>query len=144
MTTAYEKMERANHPTYIQASAVLKQARTLNDRGQYAGAVFEYLLATYLFSPLRGIGGPREATPAQIAEARQALPAGVDHSIAELFLQLAEEGTTSTVPAQRVGSGAVLDVVLPAYLRAIGRDARSSTAPLAADVTITLVRWPFT
>ena len=144
MTTAYEKMERSNHPAYIQASAVLKQAKTLNEHGQFAGALFEYLLSTYLFAPLRGAAVPREATPAQVAEARQALAAGVDHSIAELFLQLADEGTTSTVPAQRLGSGAVLDAVLPAYLRAIGPDTRSSTAPAPAEVTITLVRWPFT
>jgi hypothetical protein len=137
-------MERSNHPAYIQASAVLKQAKTLNDRGRYAGALFEYLLSTYLFAPLRGSGAPREATLAQVAEARQALPPGVDHSIAEMFLQLAGEGTTSTVTAQRVGSGAILDVVLPAYFRAIGPDARSGTAQTAAGVTITLVRWPFT
>jgi hypothetical protein len=144
MTTAYEKMERANHPTYIQASAALKQANTLNDRGQYAGAIFEYLLATYLFSPLRPAAASREATAAQITEARQALPPGLDHSIAELFLELAEEGTASSTPAQRIGSGAVVDAVLPAYLRAIARDTKSTTAPAAADVIITLVRWPFT
>ena len=144
MTTAYETMDRSNHPTYIQASAALKQAKTLNDRGQYAGALFEYLLSTYLFAPLRAPGVAREATAAQVADARQALPAGVDHSIAEMFLQLAGEGTTSAVPAQRLGSGVVLDVVVPAYLRAVSQDGRSTTAPVSADVTITLVRWPFT
>jgi hypothetical protein len=144
MTTAYEKMDRSNHPTYIQASAALKQAKTLNARGQYAGALFQYLLSTYLFAPLRGPGIAHEATAAQMADARHALPPGVDHSIAEMFLQLAGEGTTSTVAAQRLGSGVVLDVVLPAYLRAIGQDGRSTTAPVSAEVTITLVRWPFT
>ena len=47
-------MERANHPTYIRASAALKQARSLNDRGAFEGALFQYLLSRYLFAPLRG------------------------------------------------------------------------------------------
>src|SRR6478672_1608550 len=55
MTTKYETMERANHPTYIKASAALKQARSLDDRGAFEGALFEYLMARYLFAPLRGL-----------------------------------------------------------------------------------------
>src|SRR4029077_18612340 len=91
MTTKYETMERANHPTYIRASAALKQARSLNDHGAFEGALFEYLLSRYLFAPLRG---PAEhaATAERVAAARATLAATEDHSIAELFFQFAGEG----------------------------------------------------
>jgi hypothetical protein len=143
MTTAYEKMERSSHPTYISASAALKQAHTLNDRGQFGGALFEYLLARYLFAPLRGPASSA-ATAERIAAARSSLPANVDHSVAELFLQLADEGVASASETQRRGAAAALEDVLPAYLAAIGATAASTTAGDTAQVTITLVRWPFT
>lgn len=143
MTTAYETMDRASHPTYIVASAALKQARTLNDRGQYAGALLEYLLSQYIFAPLRGPAA-QEATAERIAEIRRGLPAGVDHSVAELFLQLAGEGIAGSVPAQRRGAAAALDDVIPAYLRAIAPSTTADAPAPSADVTITLVRWPFT
>jgi len=142
MTTAYEKMERTNHPTYISASAALKQARTLNEGSGYGGALFEYLLARYLFAPLRGPASA-EATAARIEAARAALPGGGDHSIAEFFLQLAAEGLTGT-DAQRRGTAAVLDDVLPAYVAATSAAATTASAAGGAKVTITLVRWPFT
>jgi len=143
MTTAYEQMERANHPTYISASAALKQARTLNERGQFSGALFEYLLSRYVFAPLRGPAAA-EATPARVVAARASLPATADHSIAELFLQLADEGLAGSAEAQRRGAAAVLDDVVPAYLSAIAGPSETTAAADQATVTITLVRWPFT
>src|SRR5262245_53713265 len=88
MTTKYETMERAHHPTYIRASAALKQARSLNDRGAFEGALFEYLLSRYLFAPLRGLSPPADTTRERLEAARASLPPGVDHSIAELFVQI--------------------------------------------------------
>jgi hypothetical protein len=146
MTVRYESMARSEHPTYISASAALKQARTLNDGGHYDAALFEYLLSRYLFAPLRGPAA-QEATAARIAEARRSLGSSVDHSIAEVFLQLADEGVSGNVPAQRRGAAAALDEVLPAYFAAVAPPqavtTAAATAP-AAQVTITLVRWPFT
>lgn len=142
MTTAYEKMEKADHPTYIQASAALKQARTLNDRGQFAGAVFEYLLSRYLFAPLRGAAAG-EPSVERVNAMRTQLPADVDHSIAEMFLQLAEEQLALGGDARRNASS-VLDDVIPAYRRAVAPPAATTTAASPAQVTITLVRWPFT
>lgn len=143
MTTQYETMERANHPTYIRASAALKQARSLNDRGAVEGALFEYLLSRYLFAPLRGPAA--DATRERLDAARASLPAGEDHSIAELFVQFAEEGLSSDNAALRSAAAAVSADVVPAYLAAIAAARPTSTAsePKAA-VTITLVRWPFT
>ena len=142
MTTAYEKMEKANHPTYIQASAALKQARTLNDRGQFAGALFEYLLSRYLFAPLRG---PAAADPSteRVTALRGELPAGTDHSIAEMFLQLAEEQLALGGDARR-NAASVLDDVISAYRVAVAPPTAPTTDAAAAQVTITLVRWPFT
>jgi hypothetical protein len=143
MTTTYESMARADHPAYIAASAALKQARSLNDAHEYAGALFEYLLSRLLFAPLRGPAA-QDATPARIAEARASLGAGVDHSIAELFLQLADEGVSGSVPAQRRGAAAVIDDVLPTYVAAVAPPPVVTTTAAQAQVTVTLVRWPFT
>ena len=143
MTTAYESMDRASHSTYIVASAALKQARTLEERGQYTGALLEYLLSRYIFAPLRGPAA-QEASVDRIDETRKSLRAGFDHSIAELFLQLAEEGVAGNVPPQRRGAAAAIEDVIPAYLRAIAPAATATAAAAHSDVTITLVRWPFT
>ena len=143
MTTAYETMEKANHSTYIVASAALKQARTLNEQGRYSGALFEYLLARYIFAPLRG-PAVAEATAAQIADARGALAGPSDRSIAELFFQLAEEALAGGSDAQRRNAAAVLEDVIPAYRAAIAPASTTTTSAAPAQVTITLVRWPFT
>jgi hypothetical protein len=143
MTTKYETMERANHPTYIRASAALKQARSLNDRGAFEGALFEYLLSRYLFAPLRGPAA--DATRERLDAARASLSRGQDHSIAELFVQFAEEGLSSDNADLRRNAAAVSADVVPAYRAAIAAARPTATAPVAAAaVTITLVRWPFT
>ena len=142
MTTAYETMEKANHPTYIQASAALKQARTLNDRGQFAGALFEYLLSRYLFAPLRGPGSGDPSVD-RVNALRGELAAGIDHSIAEMFLQLAEEQLGLGGDSRR-NAASVLDDVIPAYRVAVAPPTATTTAAATAQVTITLVRWPFT
>ena len=142
MTTAYETMEKANHPTYIQASAALKQARTLNDRGQFTGALFEYLLSRYLFAPLRGTQPAGDPSVERVNAARAELAAGTDHSIAEMFLQLADEQFALGGDARR-NTASVLDDVIPAYRLAIAPPTATTTAA-NAQVTITLVRWPFT
>jgi hypothetical protein len=144
MTTSYETMDPANHPTYIRASAALKQARSLADHGAVEGALFEYLVSRYLFAPLRGAAGV-DVTPDRVAAARAALPGAEDHSIAELFLQFAEEGLASGNADLRRGAAAVLEDVMPAYRAAIAPAATTATpANGHAGVTITLVRWPFT
>jgi hypothetical protein len=142
MTTKYESMERANHPTYIRASAALKQARSLNDRRSFEGALFEYLLSRYLFAALRGL--PADATRERLDAVRASLPSGEDHSIAELFVQFAEEGLSSGNADLRGGADAVVADVVPAYLAAVAPPGPTATEDAAAAVTITLVRWPFT
>jgi hypothetical protein len=142
MTSAYEKMEKANHPIYIQASAALKQARTLNDRGQFAGALFEYLLSRYVFAPLRGAPASSPST-GRVTAVRAELGAGTDHSIAEMFLQLAEEQLGLGGDALR-NAASVVDDVIPAYRLAVAPATAATVSQATAQVTITLVRWPFT
>jgi hypothetical protein len=144
MTTKYETMERANHPTYIRASAALKQARSLNDHGAFEGALFQYLLSRYLFAPLRGVAAA-EPTRERVDGARASLPAGGDHSIAEMFVEFAEDGLSSDNADLRNSAAAVITDVVPAYLAAIAPARPTTTASDAnVAVTITLVRWPFT
>jgi hypothetical protein len=142
MTTKYETMERTSHPIYIRASAALKQARSLNDHGAFEGALFEYLLSRYLFAPLRGL--PAAANRERLDAARRSLSDGKDHSIAELFVQFAEEGLASDDAGLRSGAAAVTADVVPAYLAAIAPARPSTSSDTRAAVTITLVRWPFT
>jgi len=143
MTTAYETMERASHSTYIVASAALKQARTLDERRQFGAALFQYLLSRYLFAPLRGPAA-RDATVERIREAAATLDPKIDNSIAELFLQLAGEGVAGDAAAQKRGAAAAVEDVIPAYLRAIAAPSATAASAPPAQVTITLVRWPFT
>jgi len=143
MTTAYETMERASHSTYIVASAALKQARTLDERRQFGAALFQYLLSRYLFAPLRGPAA-RDATVERIRESAATLDPKIDNSIAELFLQLAGEGVAGDAAAQKRGAAAAVEDVIPAYLRAIAAPSATAASAPPAQVTITLVRWPFT
>jgi hypothetical protein len=143
MTVRYETMDRKDHPTYIRASAALKQARSLNEHDAREGALLQYLLARYLFAPLRGpaAGDP---TRERLAAARATLPAGEDHSVGQLFVQFAEEGLSSDNEALRRGASAVIEDILPAYLAALSPASPAATSTANAAATITLVRWPFT
>jgi len=143
---AYQHMERANHPTYITVSALMKQARVLEEGGSRRGALLEYLIARYLFAQLRAepaVDG--EAAASALAAARASLDRTHDHSVAQLFLDLGDENVRSTDAAVRKSAAAVASDVLPAYFRAIGpAQATTTEASAKPAVTITLVRWPFT
>ena len=141
---AYKKMDPAQHPAYVQTSVTLKRARTLDADGRHAGALLEYLLARYRFSVLRPGPLPDPPAPERLAAARAALDGNHDHSIGQLFVQMAEAAAASTnVPVQR-GAAVILDDVLPAYHAALKAPAGRIRTTVADPVTITLVRWPFT
>jgi hypothetical protein len=143
VTTAYETMTPAEHPTYIVVSVLLKRARSLSDNGDHAGALLEYLLARLRFAPLRKGEAPAADT-ARLSEARARLDAARDHSIARMFLEMAEAALEGGVETARRNAGIIAGDVLPAYHAALGPAARTTTTTANADVTITLVRWPFT
>ena len=143
VTKAYENMTQTEHPTYIVVSVLIKRARTLNDNGDYPGALFEYLLARLRFGSLRKAA----ETPADektLADARAQLTAGVDHSVARVFVEMAEAALAGTDATQRRNAGFIVKDVLPAYHAALSRAKTTTTVATDPAVTVTLVRWPFT
>jgi hypothetical protein len=143
VTNAYERMTPAEHPTYIVVSVLIKRARTLNDAGDHAGALFEYLLARLRFAPLRGAADESSISEALAAAASRLTP-DVDHSIARVFVEMAEVGIASTDSTLRRNAAAIVTDVLPAYHAALRPGTTSTTTAVDPAVTITLVRWPFT
>ena len=143
VTKAYENMAQTEHPTYIVVSVLIKRARTLNDNGDYAGALFEYLLARLRFASLRK-AAEMPADEKALADARTQLPADVDHSIARVFVEMAEAAFAGSDATQRRNAGFIVQDVLPAYHAALARAKTTTVVVTDPDVTITLVRWPFT
>ena len=143
VTNAYDRMTPAQHPTYIVVSVLLKRARALNDAGDHAGALFEYLLARLRFAPLRGAGDESIGVDALTAASARLTP-DLDHSIARVFVEMAEAGLASQDSTLRRNAAAIVADVLPAYHAALRPETRSTTTAVDPAVTITLVRWPFT
>ena len=141
VTSAYEHMDPAQHPSYIRISAAIKQARALDDARQYPAALLQYLLARYRFGLLHP---PATAETAPLQSAQHGLAEGADNSIAQLFLQMAAAAEASTDPDTRGSAAVVAADVLPAYVSAVSAPVTTASEPAAAQVTITLVRWPFT
>jgi len=142
VTSAYETMDRSQHTPYVRTSVTIKQARTLDDEQRFAAAMLEYLLARYRFG---SIHAPRtNPDPSRLVDARAALSDGRDDSIALFFVDLAETATSAAGTDDRTPVSIVLDDVLPAYRDALVPRGVALTAAPAAQVTITLVRWPFT
>jgi hypothetical protein len=135
------------HADFITASAALKEARELDQAGLRFGALFRLLLAAQRVALLE-IHEPRPVADLQHAlrQAQTWLAAdGRDHTIVAMFLERADvelsrsEPNTALLPTIT----AIVDHVVPAYRRAL-EPAESPATPVAAEVTVRLVRWPFT
>lgn len=142
VASAYETMDRSQHTPYVRTDVTIKQARTLDDRNQHVAAVLEYLLARYRFASIHPAETTLEAS--RLRDARSALSPGRDDSIAQFFLDLADARLSGGGKTDRAAATIVLDDVLPAYAEAIAPSTAAATAAAAPQVTITLVRWPFT
>jgi hypothetical protein len=128
------------HPDFIAASASLKEARELDAAGLKYGALYKYLQAA------QRLPAPRDATgvPEKLAAFEKRIAESpTDASIAALYIQIAQADLAST------GGGAAAAIagdVLPRYFAALepaaARPPAASTT--AAEVTVTLVRWPYT
>ena len=88
--------------------------------------------------------GNESTDSAAIAVAASRLTPDVDHSIARIFVEMAEAGVASDDPARRRQAADIVADVLPAYHGALRPETRSTTTAVDPAVTITLVRWPFT
>jgi hypothetical protein len=131
------------HPQFIAASSMLKEARELDGAGLRHGALLRYLQAVLLSAPLRRAASAADrAALSRDLRALDARLAGADHSVARLFVEVAEADLeAATDPG--VKTAAVVSDVLPRYFAALEPAPPVAASP-AARVTVTLVRWPFT
>jgi hypothetical protein len=132
------------HPQFITASSLLKEARELDAAGLRYAALLRYLQAVYRFAPLRtappALDAP--ALAAELARARERLtPGAVDHSLGLLFLETAQSEAATAAGA--ANAAAIAADVLPRYFRAL-EPARPQPPAPPATVALTLVRWPYT
>jgi hypothetical protein len=132
------------HPQFIGASSMLKEARELDTAGLRHGALLRYLQAAARFAPLRAAPPAMEAAAlaAELGRLASRLAAGgVDHSVGRLFLETAQaEAATESGAAN---AAAIVRDVLPRYFAAL--EPAAPPPPRApARATVTLVRWPYT
>jgi len=135
------------HAAFIGASSALKEARELDAAGLRYGALYKYLQAALRLDVLRA---PAKAPDAAALASRLAglearLASGsVDNSIGALYLQVAQADVAGTKPPEApVSAEAVATDVLPRYFAAL-EPARPAPPRPAPEVTVTLVRWPYT
>ncbi len=140
------------HPDFIAASAALKEARELDAAGLAYGAMLRYLQAALRCAPLTGKAPvlTREEAARRLAEFELRLverEGGVDQSLGRIFLEagqadVAAAAASGEPPAQ---ASAVVNGVLPRYFAALETPRTApKPPPVEADVTVTLVRWPYT
>lgn len=127
------------HGEFIVASSTLKEARELDAAGLRHGALLRYLQAAQIFAPLRQPAAPAlaaDALTAKLQEHAERLAAGgIDHSLGQLFLELAQ--------AEAASASILATDVLPRYFAALEPAPPEAPRP-APEVTFTLVRWPYT
>ncbi len=127
------------HGEFIVASSTMKEARELDAAGLHHGALLRYLQAAQLFAPLRQPAAPAlagDALAAKLREHATRLSAGgIDNSLGQLFLEMAQSDAAS--------APVIAADVLPRYFAAL-EPAPPETPRPAPQVTVTLVRWPYT
>jgi hypothetical protein len=134
------------HPEYIGASSATKEALEYDAAGLHEAALLRYLQAAVRFAPLRPGPAPLGAATlaAKTGEWRTRLAApGVDNSIGELFLELAAADADTARAGHAVVASAIVEDVLPRYFAALAPAAPAAAAK-PPEVTVTLVRWPYT
>jgi hypothetical protein len=135
------------HSEFIATSSALKEAREMDAAGLRCGALLRYLQTAQRLALLRAGSASLDADRLrrQLKDFETRLSAGgVDNSIGRIFLETAQadlahpaSGGSPTVAA------AVADDVLPRYLSALA-PARLQPPQPDPQVTVTLVRWPYT
>jgi hypothetical protein len=135
------------HAEFIAASAALKEARELDAAGLRYGALLRYLQAALRFAPLRPAPAttPADALETKLASFDSGLSAGtVDDSIGRIFLEAAQSDLAQPpAGSSPVNASAIVDDVLPRFFAALEPAPPAARKP-APDVTVTLVRWPYT
>ena len=131
------------HKGFISLHASFKLARELNNEGYLFGALHQYLGASVRLGMIMAdpaSDSDREKLKAAIDRLARRLGAEKrDPSIAVLYLEMAESSLDDEPARARV----ITESVLPAYFAAL-EASRDRAAPSEAEVTVTLVRWPYT
>jgi hypothetical protein len=138
------------HGEFIVAGSTLKEARELNAAGLYHGALLRYLQAALLLAPLRQ--APPALAAAALAKRLGELETrlseeGVDYSIGQLLLESAQAHAAGAAPGTSPElAAAIAGDVLPRYFAALAPARPASPKPPepAPQVTVRLVRWPYT
>jgi len=133
------------HAEFIAASAAIKEARELDRLGYRYGALLKYLGAVVRVTMVLAPTAPPDKTAltARVAEWRArvtAMPG--DHSLADMLVERAEVAlaTPDALPI----AAAITGDALPRYVEALAPASAAAARPVAARVTVTLVRWPYT
>lgn len=135
------------HGEFISASAALKEARELDAAGLRYGALLRYLQAAVRFAPLRPASPPLEAgvLTSRLDELAARLSAGgIDNGIGQMFLEFAQADIARATPGSApTAAVSIANDVLPRYFSAL-EPARPLPPQPEPQVTVTLVRWPYT
>lgn len=135
------------HSEFIAVNGTLKEARELDAAGLRYGALLRYLQAAQQFGPLRS--GPPPIATGDLAGRMRDLASrlsagGIDHGIGELFLETARSEAARVTPGSTsIPATDLVNDVLPRYFAAL-EPARPQPARPEPQVTVTLVRWPYT
>ena len=139
---------------FIGINSRLNFARELDKQGRWEGALQIYLNASLAY----GLINPPSAGDLQLGALqeeskglRNRLAAGhLDWSLGQMYWEIAQldlEGQADKKmdKADAIHAGVILKEVLPRYLSYLEHSAPTASAtPAAAQVTVTLVRWPYT
>lgn len=115
----YSKADAAARRPFIQISVGLKMARERDAAGDYAAALLQYLLVRYQHAVLNTNAAAGDLGPR--IKASETAMHDADHSIGELFLQLASAQLESADPHGKAAATAIMDVVIPEYIGIVTR-----------------------
>jgi hypothetical protein len=127
------------HAEFITAAGTLKEARELDDARLFHGALLRYLQTR---QRLAGLGAASTAAEieARVRDTSARLAAlNFDHAIVAAFRERTEEA----LEAGMLDVATMAAAALPAYVDALASPL-PELAPKSPEVTVTLVRWPYT
>ena len=133
------------HGDFIVASAALKEARELDGSGRRHAALLRYLQAAQRVAALRpATAVDSSSVKRRLEQSAARLDRAVDHSVGRFFVERAESAlASSSAGGGEATAAAVVMDVLPRYFAAL-EPARAAASAREPQVTVTLVRWPFT
>jgi hypothetical protein len=116
---AYDAAPAAKRPQYAGVNVAIKIARSLDEQGRHEGALLQYLVSRLRHAAIAG-GSTAALDSLRDRVKNTIMPAGVDHSIGDFFLQLASAALDGP-DAAASNAAAILDDVLPAYFEVVGK-----------------------